>query len=101
MSAREELPEAVTRLLWDVDPASLDLTRDCDLVFERVMSRGTWEAMRWLRRRYQRDDLAAFLRRAGRRLLSPRDLAYWALVCDVELAGGHDIGGGRPRWAGT
>jgi hypothetical protein len=37
----------------------------------------------------------------GYRVLAPRDLAYWALVCDVELTQvDGDAGGGRPRWAG-
>ena len=95
----EPIPPSVARLLWDVDLASLDLDRHRALVLERVMSRGTWEAMRWLRRRYGREEIADFLRREGARRLSPRDLAYWCLVADVDLQ--SSPGGGRPRWAGT
>ena len=88
--------------LWDVDVAAIDLDRHRALVFERVMSRGTWEAMKWLRGRYTKEALADFVRTRGHRVLSPRDLAYWALVSDVDLGelGAHDVGGGRPRWAG-
>jgi hypothetical protein len=78
---------------------TIDLDRDRSLVFERVMSRGTWEAMQWLRRRYRREDIAAFVMSESGRRLSARDLAYWALVCDVELP--SRAGGGRPSWAGT
>jgi hypothetical protein len=95
------IPEDVVRLLWDVDVASLDLDRDRVLVFDRVMSRGTWEAMKWLRRRYAKASLAEYVRDRGRRVLTPRDLAYWALVCDVDLGQAVDAGGGRPRWAGA
>ena len=99
---RAQLPEDVVRLLWDVDVARFDLERDRALVFERIMSRGTWEAMKWLRGRYPKPVLAEFVRSRGRRVLAPRDLAYWALVCDVDLAAGKlDVGGGRPRWAGA
>ena len=96
----EVLPEDVGRLLWDADLARLDLDRDQDsrLVMERVMSRGTWDAMQWLRRRYSKESLAAFLRVHGARKLAPRDRAYWALVCDVDLP--VEPGGGRPSWAG-
>src|SRR4051794_12029794 len=87
------LPDSVTRLLWDVDPAQFDLDRDRALVLERVMSRGTWDAMRWLRARYSREVLAEFVREKGPRVLAPRDLAYWALVCDVDLPLSGDIGG--------
>ena len=97
----EHLPDDVARLLWDVELEGFDLERDRALVFERVMSRGPWAAMTWLRRRYPREALAAFLQTRGLRVLTPRDLAYWALVCDVELTQvDGDAGGGRPRWAG-
>jgi hypothetical protein len=96
-----ELPEAVIRLLWDVNVPELDLDRDRSLVLERVMSRGTWEAMKWLRRHYSLATLAEFVRTRGRRVLAPRDLAYWSLICDVDIGPDIDAGGGRPRWAGA
>ena len=98
----DPIPEDVARLLWDMDVAKVDLEQARDLVLARVMSRGTWNAMQWLRRRYATAVLAEFVRRSGPRLLAPRDLAYWALVCGVELARAQpDSGGGRPRWAGA
>lgn len=100
-SMAEALPDFLVRLLWDVDPAAIDPEHHRALIFERVMSRGGWDAMCWLRARYAKEQLAAFVRDQGPRKLAPRDLAYWALVCDVELAqGAPDTGGGRPRWAG-
>lgn len=93
----ESLPASVTRLLWDVEPDSIDLDRDRALVMERVMSRGTWDAMQWLRARYSREQLAEFVRTRGIRRLSPRDLAYWALITDVDVP--SRAGSGRPSWA--
>lgn len=92
------LPNCVERLLWDVDVAQIDPDRDRALIMERVMSRGTWEAMKWLRARYGREQIASFLRGDGLRRLSPRDIAYWAVVCELDLEAGS--GGGRPGWAG-
>ena len=91
------VPSFIERLLWDVDVSAIDPRRDRRLIFERVMSRGSWEAMKWLRATYAVDELADFVRREGRRKLTPRDLAYWALVCDVDAEPGP--GGGRPSWA--
>ena len=98
MRVSPPLPEFVSRLLWDVDPTRIDLDRDAALIFERVMTRGTWDAMKWLRARYSREVLASFVRGEGARRLSPRDLAYWALVCGLDANVG--VGGGRPSWAG-
>jgi hypothetical protein len=95
------LPPDVVRLLWDVEADSLDLSRtaDRDLVIERVMGRGTLEAMRWLRSCFSKDELAAFIRAKGQARLAPRDLAYWALVTGVPAPQAR--GGGRPAWAGA
>jgi len=60
------------------------------------MSRGTWAAMCWLRDRYDAGALRDFLERRGDRL-APRELAYWALVTDLDVE--PRPGGGRPPWA--
>lgn len=85
MVSAERAPPSVLRLLWDVDPSTIDLDRDRALIFERVMTRGTWDAMQWLRARYSREAMAAFLTSPAARRLPPRDLAYWALVSDVQI----------------
>jgi len=91
-------PEEIERLFWDVDPNAVDLAVHRDYVLERVMTRGTWDAMRWLRQTVPSSDIADFLDRRGDRL-TPRDLAYWSLMCGVRRP--IPPGGGRPPWAGT
>jgi hypothetical protein len=92
------IPDAVQALFWDVDPTTVQLPDHADYVIERVMSRGTWDAMRWLRATFDNTVLVDFLRRKGQRL-APRERAYWQLVTGV---GGEQVtGGGRPAWAGT
>jgi hypothetical protein len=61
------------------------------------MTRGTWEAMQWLRGTYAREPIAEFILTTGARKLPPRDLPYWTLVADVSLP--EEPGGTRPRWA--
>jgi hypothetical protein len=93
----EPLPHEVEKLFWDTDPATIDLDRHGDYVMERIMSRGGWEAMCWLRRTFSQRRLADFLLRKGARL-APRERAYWALVAGVDVPTGQ--GGARPPWAG-
>jgi hypothetical protein len=95
--ANDALPDEVARLLWDVDARTIDLDRDRALVFERVMTRGTWTAMRWLRSRYSDLALRSFVESRGAEVLSPRDCAYWSVVCGLDSHA--EPGGGRPRWA--
>jgi hypothetical protein len=91
-------PDGVAHLFWDTDPSGIDLVRHRDYVMERVMSRGGWVAMRWLRRTYSPEEMADFLCRKGHRL-APRELAYWAVIAGLEIA--VPRGGARPRWTGT
>jgi hypothetical protein len=91
------LPADVARLFWDTDPEQVDLRAHRDYVMERVMSRGGWAAMRWLRDMYPSEEMADFLVRKGRRL-APRELAYWSLIAGIELS--PIRGGARAPWAG-
>jgi hypothetical protein len=91
-------PSEIAAYFWDIDVASLDVVKHKDYVIERLMSRGDLHAMAWLRTHFDLSDLRSFLLRRGRRSLAPRELAYWALLCDVEIDCG--TGGGRPAWAG-
>lgn len=92
------IPDEVRRLFWDVDPDKVDLTTHADYVMERVMQRGGWVAMQWLRATAPPPQLAAFIRGRGQSVLAPRELAYWSLIAGVEVA--IPTGGGRPGWAG-
>lgn len=91
-----EFPPDVKRLLWDVDPDALDPERHLDFVIERVMQRGNWSAMRWLRARLPTERLVEVLDRRGHRL-SARDYAYWRLVLGMPQSE-QAAGGGRPPW---
>lgn len=89
------LPPSVERLFWDVDPVAVDLAAHADYVMERVMSRGTLEAMRWLRATYSVEQMADFLERRGERI-APRDRAYWRLIAGLPRE--QAPGGARPPW---
>jgi hypothetical protein len=93
------IPEGLHRLFWDVDPRGIELPRHADYVIERVMLRGDWGAMVWLRRTFPREVLADFLQRKADRLPA-RERAYWHLIA-TSARQASAPGGGRPSWAGT
>jgi len=69
----------VARLFWEYAPADHATLPD-EVVFARVMERGTLDDTRWLLRTFPADRLAAwFDARAGRHL-SGRSLALWACL---------------------
>ena len=47
------------------------------------MERGSWESMIWLRKTFPNAELKTFLQKKGAKILPPRELNYWALVCGI------------------
>lgn len=94
------LTDEVRMLLWDVDPATADVDRHASRICERVMTRGSLEAMRWLLRTYDADHLREQLVRIVPSGMPPRELAFWSAVLELEPPQcASAVGGGRPAWA--
>ena len=95
------LPPEVRQLLWDVDPAAMDLVLHEPLILERVMTRGSLSAMRWLIATLGPERLRNFVQGPGGRALAPREVAFWFTVLGLDVPpSGRQAGGGRPAWAG-
>lgn len=78
-----KLPESLYPLFWEYDVTTIDTVRHTDVIICRIMERGTWAAMEWLLQNFSKSEIAGFLERKGKRLLPPRELNYWAMVCDL------------------
>ena len=79
-----EIPASVRTLLWEYSLEEiLSGKRWQSAIIERVMQRGCWDDMRWLLNAFDRKRLRAFLERRGRRALAPRELRFWARICEV------------------
>jgi len=79
-----DLPSAVTDLLWDVAAAELRLPQHRDFLIGRILTRGTWAAVEWLRRDLTDAEIAEYVQRTRGRLLSPRQLRFWELVLGLD-----------------
>lgn len=55
-------------------------------ITERVMARGTLDAMRWLIGAFSREQLAGYLAERGRRVLDPREVRFWTTICHIPAA---------------
>ena len=79
-----EIPEKIKALLWEysVDEAPSGEGWEKTII-ERVMQRGCWNDMLWLLRVFNRSRLRGFLEQRGRRILAPRELRFWAIMCGI------------------
>jgi Family of unknown function (DUF6922) len=70
-------------LFWDCDPTSLDRRRHDSFIIQRVLSRGTRDDWRELRRHYSDDDLRDRIVRL--RSLDRRTVAFCAAYFQLPL----------------
>ena len=62
------IPAFLYPLFWEHNPEEIDILRHSDSIMARIMERGTWEAMRWLRKTYEVPQIVLFLERRGRQI---------------------------------
>lgn len=73
----------IARLFWEYASQTTDLPDD--VVFARVMERGTLDDSRWLLRTIPAERLAAWFDTRAARHLSARSLALWACLLDRPM----------------
>jgi len=69
-----QLPSYLHRFFWEYDLASLDIHKHADVIMARIMERGSWEAMVWLKKTYPSEVIADFISDKGWRVLPPREV---------------------------
>ena len=77
------IPEFLKSFFWEYGDAGIDVDRNAHLVMERIMTRGPWKAMHWLRDTYSTQQIKAFLINKGVNVLPPRELNYWLLLTNT------------------
>ncbi|MEW6666932.1 MAG: hypothetical protein AB1512_17150 [Thermodesulfobacteriota bacterium] len=70
-------------LFWDCDYSQITWTGHRDLILSRVLSSGTWEAVRWLRKTLGDKELREYIVACRGRRLSPRQLRFWELILGI------------------
>ena len=79
-----KIPAAIRNLLWEYSLEEIPQGEQWQTaIIERVMQRGCWEDMLWLLQAFERERLRVYLERRGKRALAPRELRFWARICDV------------------
>ena len=76
-SRSARLPVKLRRLFWEYNFRDLSWEEDCDLVVAKILSRGDWESITWLRSQMDARELRDWIVCRQGRGLSPRQLRFW------------------------
>jgi hypothetical protein len=78
------LPPSLNRLLWEYSAETMANIPD-EIIFAKVMERGSVEEGRWLVGAFPNERLKTWFEQQSERHLSPRSLRLWACLLDCPL----------------
>lgn len=79
-----QIPAGLKPYFQEYDIARLDITRDANLIIQRVLEFGTWDEIRWLFKTYRSKRIRLFLRQHGDRWLKPVTFTYWRKLLGIR-----------------
>ncbi|OGG11532.1 hypothetical protein A2Z00_02790 [Candidatus Gottesmanbacteria bacterium RBG_13_45_10] len=74
-------PEFLTKYVWDIDVARLDIREKPPWLAARILDKGDEPAVHWLRQNYTSEEIRGVLKTS--RDLSLRSASFWALIYGV------------------
>jgi hypothetical protein len=81
--SRVILPTAIGRIFWEHADGDVSWEAHRDYIVERVLARGDWDSICWVRRTAGDAVLREILIRTRGRWLSPQQLSLWELLLDL------------------
>ena len=82
----QAIPSEVAALFWDYGARCPTWPEDRDLIISRVLTVGSWDAIRWLRTEEGGDGLREWIQERQGRGLDARRLRFWELLLHLRHA---------------
>ena len=79
-----QIPKALQPYFQEYGVSQLNITRDANLIIQRVLEFGTWKEIRGLFERYGSKLIRLFLRERGERLWRPVTFPYWRKLMGIR-----------------
>lgn len=78
-----DLPQSSAWLFPDYEFARMNSHDYANVIIERVLSRGSWEQIRWLFAQYERRLIREWIQQHGYRRLDKRVFHYWRWMLGI------------------
>ena len=83
-----DLPKDLESLFWDCDFHAVRLDEHRSFIIRRILDRGSWKAIMWLRHTLGDEALRDWFVKKNGGGLDPRKLRFWGLILDLPV---HDV----------
>lgn len=77
------LPDSLRDLFQEYDFDELSWRQDRELIMDRILSRGPWDAVQWLRRQVGDAGIREWIEETRGRSLDRRRLRFWQLILRI------------------
>ena len=74
------MTDRLKSLIWEYDFGRIDPVRELELVIKRILSHGSVEDLRWLRKTLGDEEVEAFLLRSKGRGIDRRRLRFYQVI---------------------
>jgi hypothetical protein len=81
--SNNSLPKKLKPYFWDYSFSDLSLKSDRELIIRRILSSGSWDTIKWLRKQIGDVQLKNWIITKNGRGLTPNQLRFWELVLDL------------------
>ncbi|MBP6965616.1 MAG: hypothetical protein KBC96_14560 [Armatimonadetes bacterium] len=81
-----ELPSSLETLFWDCDFSSLNWQKNRSFIIRRILDRGDWSAVTWLRGAVGDMAIRDWMLAEGGGKLDSRKLRFWGLILDLPAS---------------
>jgi hypothetical protein len=85
----QNIPDDIKLFFWDIDTASLNLSKHKKFIIERILEIGGYDSFLWLKNIYPEETIKAVL--TGNRVLSDRSRIFWCAYLGIEDRGRKEI----------
>jgi hypothetical protein len=72
------IPNHLTKYFWEYNISDLEINNYKQLIIERLLEKGNWDAVKWLFESYQADDIYNIVNHSSN--LSIKTLNFWKQV---------------------
>ena len=78
------LPADSAWLFPEYEFSTIAIDTHLGVIIERILEKGNWAQLRWLFSTYGEENVAAWVRKHGFRLLSKRSFSLWRVTLGIE-----------------
>jgi len=82
---KKYIPESIKNCLWSYRSLNIDLVKEKEMIITQVLNYGTWDAVKWLFRIYNKKEIRNVIKKPQRGLWFKETLNFWSTMFNIKI----------------